>query len=128
MKKELTIEQALAVIKRGETVECQFNKREDEGEIVRTENRLQYLYNLSKSGIQLCKIYSMLNSEEEEKKLPENVIEITFDEAYELVYHEGTVYYMEEGKEEEISTIKKLMELKRMSKVEGRKLLLYWHE
>lgn len=125
MKKELTYEQALQVLKRGETVECQTNFREDNNEIVRTELRLKYLHDLSENGIQLCKIFKNFHGE---VKLPQNAIEISFDKAYEMVYSGKLVYYNDDGEEKKITTTAELIKVRTGFELKGKKLLLYWYE
>lgn len=125
MKKELTYEQALQMLKRGKAVTCQLSNREDDTEVVREVSRLNYLYNLSKEGTQMCKIYRIPHSK---IKIPENAIEVSFDEAYEMVHSGELIYYKEDGEEEEITTITELMDIRRKYELQGQNLLLYWYE
>lgn len=125
MKKELTYEQALQMLKRGEAVECQLSSREDDSEVVREVSRLNYLYNLSKEGTQMCKLSSISQSK---NKLREDEANVSFDEAYEMVYAGNSIYYKEDGEEEEITSIPELVNLRRRYEMQGKKLLLYWHE
>ena len=125
MKKELKYEQALQMLKRGEAVTCQLSNREDDTEVVREVSRLNYLYSLSKEGTQICKIYRIPHSK---IKLRENEIEVSFDEAYEMVHSGELIYYKEDGEEEEITTIQELMDIRRKYELQGQNLLLYWYE
>ena len=125
MEKELKYEEALKVLERGNAVKCQFSSREDDIEVVRKKDRLDYLYNLGKERTQLCKIYSVSESR---IKVPENALEISFDEAYEMLYAGNLVYYKENGKEEEITTPTELITIRRKFERSGKKLVLYWHE
>lgn len=125
MKNEIKYEQALQMLKEGKAVICQLSKREDNNEIVRDVSRLNYLYNLSKEGTQLCKIYFV---SQEKIEIPENATELSFDEAYKKVYSGELVYYKEDGEEEEITTIPELIELRRKSETQGQNLILYWYE
>lgn len=126
MKKELTYEQALKVLQRGQQVECQQNNRKDDTEIVHNKARLQYLYNLSKDETQKCIIYKI---PQKSKKVPENSIEISFDEAYTMVSSGELIYYEnDEGEEEEIIGIPALISIRRKAQYQGRNLLLYWYE
>lgn len=125
MKKELKYEQALQMLKRGEAINCQLSNREDDCEVVREVSRLVYLYNLSKQETQLCKMYRISQSK---SKIEENQIEISFDEAYTMIYSGNSIYYKEEGKEEEITDVQELLDLRKTYEIQGKKLLLYWHE
>lgn len=125
MKKELKYEEALKELERGKAVSCQFSSREDDMEVVRKKERLDYLYNLSKEGIQLCKIYLVSDSK---SKIPENAIEISFDRAYEIVYVGDLVYYKGDGIEEKITTPTELINTRRKFEGSGRELVLYWRK
>ena len=81
-KKELTYEQALQMLNRGEAVTCQLSNREDDTEVVREASRLNYLRNLSKEGTQMCKLYCIPQSK---IKLLKNEIEIRDNS--ELIYY-----------------------------------------
>ena len=124
-KKEIKYSEALQVLERGKSVECQISSREDDVEIVHNKVRLSYLYELSKEGTQLCKIYAIV---QKNSNLRENIIEISFDEAYEMVHAEEIVYYKEDGEEEEITTIQELIKIRREFELKGKELLLYWYE
>ena len=125
MKKELDYEEALQVLKRGESVICQLSNREDNTETVHSEDRLSYLHNLSKRGTQMCKIYRIPQVKID---IPNDAIEISFDEAYEMVAKGELVYYKEDGEEEEITTIAELISIRKKYELRGYVLLLYWHE
>lgn len=125
MKKELKFEEALNVLEGGNAVICQLSSREDNTEVVRKKDRLEYLYNLSKEGIQLCKMYLVSDPK---AKVPENAIEMSFDEAYEMVHAGNLVYYKEDGREGEITTVTELIGTRRRFERSGKKLVLYWYE
>lgn len=125
MKKELKYEEALKVLERGNAaVKCQFSSREDDIEVVRKKDRLDYLYNLAKEGTQLCKIYLISDSK---TKIPENALEISFDEAYKKLFDGNLVYY-QDGGEEEITTPTELITIRRKFEGSGKRLVLYLHE
>lgn len=125
MKKELTYEQALQMLKRGEAVTCQLSNRVDDTEVVRDVSRLNYLHDLSKEGTQMCKLYRIPQNK---AKIREGAIEVSFDEAYEMLHSGELIYYKENGEEEEITTIPELMNLRRNYELHGKNLLLYWYE
>lgn len=125
MRKEVKFEEALQILKRGEVVECQTKSREDITELVKTEDRLKYLYDLSLQGVQLCKIFKKVS---EKVELPENAIEMSFDEAYEMSYAGEVIYYQENGEEQEIATPLELISLRTEFNMQGKKLFLYWHD
>jgi hypothetical protein len=125
MQKELNYQQALKMLEQGESVKCQLSSRDDENEIVHSKNRLIYLCNLSKEGVQLCKIYRIPHKK---INIPENASEISFDEAYRKLYNGKKVYYQEEGKEEKISTSNELICIRRKFEMHGEDLVIYWHE
>lgn len=126
MQKEISYEKALKVLERGEAVKCQHGIREDQFEIVHSVQQLNNLYELSKQGVQLCKIYPISQKEE---KLSEDVIEMDFDEAYKMLISEEIIFYKnEDGEEDEITTVSELINLRRASETRGKKLILYWHE
>lgn len=125
MKKELKFEQALKLLKRGEAVDCQLSDRSDNVETVLTEDRLRYLYDLSLQKVQLCKMYKVVS---EKVKIPENAIEMSFDEAYEMSYAGEVIYYQENGEEQEVATLAELMRIRTEFNMQGKKLFLYWHE
>lgn len=125
MRKEVKFEEALQILKRGEVVECQTKSREDITELVKTEDRLKYLYDLSLQGVQLCKIFKKVS---EKVELPENAIEMSFDEAYEMAYAGESIYYKENGEEQKIATPAELIRIRTEFDMQGKKLFLYWHE
>lgn len=125
MKTKLKYEQALQMLKRGEAVICQLSNREDNNEVVREVSRLEYLYDLSKEGTQMCEIYSIPQNK---ANIREDAIEMSFDEAYKMVYSGELIYTKHNGEEEEITTINELLNLRRKSELQGEKLLLYWYE
>lgn len=125
MRKELKYEEALKALERGNAVKCQLSSREEDIEIVRKKDRLDYLYNLAKAETQLCKMYLVSKSK---TKIPENALEISFDEAYEMVYARNSVYYKENDMEEEITTPAELINIRRKFERSGKNLVLYWHE
>lgn len=125
MRKELSFEQGVQLLKQGKVLECQLSSRVDNTEIVKKEERLKYLYDLSLSKTQWCKIFE---KKEPKIKIPEDSIVMSFDEAYEMVHSGQVVFYQNDGEEEKILTISQLMNVRREFDVQGRKLLLYWYE
>lgn len=125
VRKELSFEQALKKLKEGKALEVQLSSRTDNTETVLKEDRLRYLYELSKQRVQLCKIFEKVP---EKVKISEDEIEISFDEAYEMVVKGEAVYCKDGNKEEKIVTIVQLKTLRRMFETEGKQLFLYWHE
>lgn len=124
--KEISYEKALKLIQQGKAVKCQTDYREDKYEVVHTASKLRNLYELSKQGVQLCKIYPIL---EKKVKLSENVLEVSFDEACDMIVSKNVVFYKnEDGEEEEITSVSELVNLRRTSEARGNKLVLYWHE
>lgn len=124
-KQELSYEQAVKVLARGQAVECQLSSRLDDKEVVHNLERLKYLYNLSKDGTQKCIIYSI---QQENTRVSEKAISISFDEAYQMVHSGELVYYKEDGEEEEITTANELINIRRRFDLAGKTLVLYWHE
>ncbi len=124
-KQELSYEQAVEMLARGQAVECQVSKREDNKEIVHDLQKLDYLYNLSKEGTQDCIIYCI---QQENDKTSEKDVKISFDEAYSKIHSGELVYYKEDEEEEEITTINELIRIRRRYDLEGKTLILYWHE
>jgi len=115
--KEISYEKALEKIKNGEAVKCQTDYREDKYEIVHTISRLDILRELGEQGVQLCKFYPIL----EDNKLSEDVLEVSFDEAYEMVANGELVFYKnEDEEEEEITSVHELVNLRRTSERRGR--------
>lgn len=126
MKKELKLEDAVKLLERGEVLECQLGSREDIREVVTTKERLEYLYNLSVQGaVRRCKIFKRTL---DKVNIPENAIEMTFDEAYAMVYAKEVVFYQEEGEEKEINSVSELINIKRNFDIRAKELFLYWHE
>lgn len=123
--KELSLEKALKMLEEGKAVECQVSYREDDREVVLTKERLEYLHNLSQQGVQMCKIFEKA---QEKVNIPEDSIEMSFDEAYEMVQAGDLVYYQNEGEEEEIISTSELINLRRNFTMRGKDLFLYWHE
>jgi len=124
-REELSFEQALIKLKEGKALEVQLSSRTDNTETVLREDRLRYLYELSKQRVQLCKIFEKVP---EKVKISEDEIEISFDEAYEMLVKGEAVYYKDGNKEEKIVTVVQLKTLRRMFEAEGKQLFLYWHE
>lgn len=124
-KEQISYETALLTIESGEAVKCQLGMREDQYTIVHTRVQLQYLYNLSQQGTQMCKMYLVPSKQTSSS---ENVVEISFDEAYKKVSSGQIVYFKDEEQEEEITGVSQLINLRRVSEARGEKLLLYWHE
>lgn len=126
MKKELKLEEALEVLKSGEVLECQLGSREDIREIVTTRERLEYLYNLSVQGaVRRCKIFKRTP---DEVIISDNAIEMSFDEAYHMVFAGDLVYYQEEGEEKAINSVSELISIRRNFDIRSKTLFLYWHE
>ncbi|NLC87429.1 MAG: hypothetical protein GX682_01415 [Clostridiaceae bacterium] len=116
-----SLERAKLLLDRGETLECQWGERTHEKETVKSVERLNYLYSLEKAKIQKCELYLI-----PKETLPEGSFELTFDEAYKLVYcKEAVVYYKNDGEEVKINSISDLIELRRKK---GDKLLLYMND
>lgn len=125
-QKEISYDQAIKTIKEGKAVKCQHGNREDQYEIVHTITQLNNLYELSKQGVQICKLYSIPQKKE---KLSEDVIELNFDEAFNAVAKGEKVFFQnEDGEEEEITKTNELVRLRRANEAMGKKLNLYWHE
>ncbi len=124
-RKELNYEQAVKLLTQGKAVECQLSSRIDDKEVVHNPERLEYLHNLSKEGMQECIIYSI---QQENTKVSEKAITISFDEAYNMVYSGEKVYYKEDGEEQEITTTNELIKIRRRFDLKGKNLVLYWHE
>ena len=125
-QKEISYDQAIKTIKQGKAVKCQHINREDQYEIVHTITQLNNLYELSKQGVQICKLYSIPQKKE---KLSEDVIELNFDEAFNAVATGEKVFFQnEDGEEEEITKTNELVRLRRANEAMGKKLNLYWHE
>ena len=125
-QKEISYDQAIKTIKQGKDVKCQHSNREDQYEIVHTITQLNNLYELSKQGVQICKLYSISQKKE---KLSEDVIELNFDEAFNAVATGEKVFFQnEDGEEEEITKTNELVRLRRANEAMGKKLNLYWHE
>ena len=124
-RKELNYEQAVKLLTQGKAVECQLSSRTDNKEVVHNPERLKYLHNLSKEGMQECIIYSI---QQENTKVSEKAISMNFDEAYNMVYSGETVYCKEDGKEEKITTVNELISIRRRFDLKGKTLVLYWHE
>lgn len=125
-QKEISYDQAIKTIKQGKAVKCQHSNREDQYEIVHTITQLNNLYELSKQGVQICKLYSIPQKKE---KLSEDVIELNFDEAFNAVATGEKVFFQnEDGEEEEITKTNELVRLRRANEAMGKKLNLYWHE
>lgn len=122
MERELNIKEALEVLENGEKVECQLSYREDNREVVSSKDRLEYLYNLSAQGIQKCIIFKHT---QDKVNISEDAIEMSFDEAYQMVFAGDLVYYQEDGEEKAIHSISELINLRR---AKGENLFLYWHE
>lgn len=117
---KITYQQAKELIIRGKNVKCQWGSYEDQVEIVKDLGRLDYCKQLANNKIRNADFYEIF-----EDTTPEECIPITFDEAYEMLYAKQKVFSKENGKEIEIKSIPKLMELRRQR---GEKLLLYWYE
>ena len=124
-QKEISYDQAIKTIKQGKAVKFQHSNREDQYEIVHTITQLNNLYELSKQGVQICKLYSIPQKKE---KLSEDVIELNFDEAFNAVATGEKVFFQnEDGEEEEITKTNELVRLRRANEAMGKKLNLDWH-
>lgn len=123
-KREITYQEGLKELGRGNTVKCQLGSRVDNEEIVHSETRLTYLYELNKAGTQLCKFFVNTDCC---TKIPKKAKEISFDDAYYKV-HLGELVYYKDGEEEEIISINELINIRRRCESKGKKLLLYVYE
>jgi len=120
MKKEITYQRARELVNRGDFVICKWGEYEDQKEVVKTLNRLEYCQKLKLDKIRKADFY-----ENYEVAPEKNCIQISFDEAYVMVHSKQKVFSKEDGEEIEISSMNKLMELRRQR---GENLLLFWYE
>lgn len=118
--KKITYEQAKELIMRGKNVGCQWGDYENQVETVKNLERLKYCKALADNKIRKADFYEIV-----EDTIPEGTISITFDEAYMMVHSKQKVFSKENGKEIEVESLPKLMELRRQR---GEDILLYWYE
>lgn len=123
--KEISYEKAKALIEKGEAVKCQTTNRVDQFTMVHDLSKLNYLYELGKNKVQLCIFYPVKTK----NNISEESIEISFDEAYNMLNAGYVVFYEDEaGGEETINDVAELISIRRSKESRGEKLLLRWHE
>lgn len=123
--KEISLKRAKDLIEKGEPVKCQTGNRVDQFTMVHDVSKLNYLYELSKNKVQLCLLYQV----ETKKHISEDSIEISFDEAFDMLCDGNVVFYEDEaGGEETINDVPELISLRRAKESRGEELLLRWHE
>lgn len=116
---KITEKEAIQLLKEGNVLKCKISARDIIP--VKTESELRRLLKLKAENVQMCEIFF----EREEVKIPENAMEISLDEAIQLIA-EGEIVYGRAEEEEEITTQNLLMQFYRSASLRGEPVL-YWY-
>ena len=118
--KKLTVEQARKLVEKGTVVQCRISYREVVA--VRNKAKLEDLVRLQELGVQGCELFI-----EEDKTLPKEVMEISMEDAIELLQKGEIVYGRMAGQSygEELPTRNALIKFYRGALVNGTPVL-YW--
>lgn len=119
--KKITYEQACKMISKGKSIKCRISKREEV--IIKNKSDLDAKKLLKEQGVQEFELYE----NKENVEIPKNAMQVTIDEAFELVGEMELIYYKTEEGEEEIATGIELNQLVMSSRIRGEEPLLYWY-
>lgn len=117
--RKITEKKAIQLLKEGHILKCQITARDIVP--VKTESELRALLRLKAENVQMCEIFF----EREKVKIPENAMEVSLDEAIQLIA-EGEIVYGKTEEEEEITTQVALIQYYRSAKLRGEPML-YWY-
>ena len=118
--KKITYEQACKLLEEKKEVKCRVSARQII--IIKDQNELDNKRRLAEQGVQGFELYK----EKEKDIIPDGAMEISIDDAYDLLSKKEKVYSNLNGE----AAINGQTELNRMimsSRVRGEKLLLYWY-
>lgn len=121
--KKITIEQAKKLLAEGKVVQCRISSRDVVP--VRNEAKLEDLIRLKELGVQSADFFI-----EGVQKLPKNAMEVSMEDAIDLIYKGEIVYGRKLGEEdenddEELTTRSALIQFYRSAMVNG-SAVLYW--
>ena len=121
MMEKITYEKACKLLKEGKQVKCRISLKELVN--VKDQNDLDNKKHLGKQNVQEFDLYyeNIIN------EVPKNAIEITIDEAFELVNSDNIICCAINGKEEKIANIGLLSSIIRSAKVRREKPVMYWY-
>lgn len=119
MKKWITYGEAERMLRNGEWVQCSVNSRDLE--TVKTVSDLERMQHLKEEGILRMELYI------EEIQVPEGAMQVSYDEAEELIRDCELVYYFKDEKEEEINNLVDLNKVYRALKIRVKEPVLYWY-
>ena len=117
----ITYEKACKLVKKGKLVKCRINSRELV--IVKDQNDLDAKKRLGKAKVQEFELYY----DKPITQVPDNAIELTVDDAFELVNAAKTICYIANGKEESVKNTMQLSAVIRSANVRHEKPLMYWY-
>lgn len=117
----ITYERACKLLKKGKQVKCRISQKELVN--VKDKNDLDAKKRLGSQGVQTFELYY----EKPINQIPKNAIELTVDDAFELISKAKTICYVVEGKEEGVNSKMQLTALIRSSLVRGERPLMYWY-
>lgn len=118
--RQITEKKAIQLLKEGHILKCKITARDIVP--VKTESELRILLKLKAENVQMCEIFF----EREKVRIPENAMEISLDDAIELVAKGEIVYGKKEDEEEEITTQAVLTQYYRSALLRGEPVL-YWY-
>lgn len=119
--KKITYEQACKRISQGKTVICRITSRDEV--IIKSKSDLDAKKLLYEQGAQDFELFDY----KKDVKIPKDAMQVTIDEAFELIDKLELIYYNAEEGEEEITTKTELRQLIMSSRVRGEEPLLYWY-
>ena len=117
----ISYEKACKLLKKGKLVKCRINSRELV--IVKDQNDLDVKKRLGKENVQGFELYY----DKPIKQVPENAIELTVDDAFELVNAAKTICYIVNGREVAVKNSMYLNALIRSANVRHEQPLMYWY-
>lgn len=117
--RKITEKKAIQLLREGNILKCKISARDIVP--VKTESELRNLLRLKAENVQMCEIFF----ERKTVKIPENAMEISLDEAIQLLA-EGEIVYGKSEEEEEITTQNVLMQFYRSALLRGEPVL-YWY-
>ena len=116
--KKINIERAREILDCGGYLKCRVSR-----ELFETVDSLSKLDDLKRlSTVQMFDLYEVSS----EYSLPENAIELNFDDAFDLVSSKHVINCIKEDETLEISSTYQLTDIIRRAQIRREKLVLYW--
>lgn len=116
--KKITIDRARELLESGVYLKCRVSR-----ELFETVDSIQKLEDLKRlSTVQMFDLYEVSS----DYSLPSNALELSFDDAFDLVSSKYIINCIKEDEEFEISSTHQLIDVIRRAQIRRERLVLYW--